>query len=103
MPMKVLKQLAALEAKATPGPWVQEEGNFAAIPNSRIVFEVPCQGANDDDLPFLIALRNAWPDISRALGESVKLQSHYAALLNAHDGGKRMTFTPETWLERLKR
>lgn len=39
--------------------------------------------------------------IRKALEESVKLQSHYASLLNMHDGGQRMTFTVETWLNRL--
>lgn len=41
--------------------------------------------------------------LEHALAESVKLQSHYAELLNMHDGGQRMTFTPETWMERLAR
>lgn len=39
--------------------------------------------------------------IMNALTESVKLQSHYAELLNMHDGGKRMTFTAESWIERM--
>jgi hypothetical protein len=38
-----------------------------------------------------------------ALDESVKLQSHYAGLLNMYDGGNRMTFaTGQAWIERLK-
>lgn len=38
-----------------------------------------------------------------ALAESLKLQSHYANLLNEYDGGKRMTFEePGQWLIRLK-
>ncbi len=37
-----------------------------------------------------------------ALDESVKLQSHYARLLNAYDGGKRLEFANrEAWMERL--
>lgn len=37
-----------------------------------------------------------------ALEESVKLQSHYAALLNMHDGGERLQFTTaEEWIDRL--
>lgn len=37
-----------------------------------------------------------------ALIESVKLQSHYASLLNMHDGGKRREFTcPAEWIQRL--
>lgn len=38
-----------------------------------------------------------------ALAESVKLQSHYATLLNMHDGGERRPFaTVEAWIERLR-
>lgn len=38
-----------------------------------------------------------------ALKESVKLQSHYAELLNIYDGGERMTFdSPEEWISRLR-
>lgn len=40
--------------------------------------------------------------LESALEESVKLQSHYAELLNMYDGGKRMTFTATSWLARLK-
>ena len=37
-----------------------------------------------------------------ALEESVKLQSHYAELLNFHDGGERMGFeNAKAWMERL--
>lgn len=36
------------------------------------------------------------------LEESVTLQSHYAALLNAHDGGRRILFkNAKDWLARL--
>lgn len=38
-----------------------------------------------------------------ALKESLKLQSHYAILLNKYDGGQRMTFdSVEHWLKRLR-
>jgi len=37
-----------------------------------------------------------------ALEASVKLQSHYAGLLNQYDGGQRLQFSSsEEWLERL--
>ena len=39
--------------------------------------------------------------VYRALAESVKLQSHYAKLLNMYDGGQRSTFTAEEWLDRV--
>ncbi len=36
------------------------------------------------------------------LEESIKLQSHYGGLLNAYDGGKRLTFaSADEWLNRL--
>lgn len=38
-----------------------------------------------------------------ALDESVKLQSHYAKLLNAHDGGGRAGFeNAAAWIARLR-
>jgi len=55
-----------------------------------------------------------WEDIARsnwkviesmeeALKESLKLQSHYAELLNMHDGGERMQFkTVDEWMDRLR-
>jgi len=37
-----------------------------------------------------------------ALEESVKLQSHYAGILNDYDGGKRLQFADaQAWLDRL--
>lgn len=40
--------------------------------------------------------------LRRALEESVKLQSHYALLLNSQDGGRRMQFaSADEWLARL--
>jgi hypothetical protein len=40
--------------------------------------------------------------LAAALEESLKLQSHYAELLNIYDGGKRLQFaTADQWLTRL--
>lgn len=40
--------------------------------------------------------------MSNALDESMKLQSHYAELLNDYDGGKRVGFqSGEAWMDRL--
>lgn len=42
------------------------------------------------------------PELRVALEESVKLQSHYADLLNMYDGGKRMEFKGvDEWMARL--
>jgi hypothetical protein len=46
--------------------------------------------------------KNIWL-VVEALDESLKLQSHYAALLNMHDGGQRKGFAnAEEWIERLE-
>ncbi len=40
--------------------------------------------------------------LSKALAASVKLQSHYAAILNDYDGGTRIVFADVgAWLKRL--
>ena len=39
--------------------------------------------------------------LKEALEKSIKLQSHYAKLLNAYDGGKRIVFSYQEWLDRL--
>jgi hypothetical protein len=41
-------------------------------------------------------------ELRHALDESVKLQSHYAGLLNRYDGGERLQFgSVQDWLDRL--
>jgi hypothetical protein len=41
--------------------------------------------------------------LMEALEESVKLQSHYAELLNMHDGGVRLGFADaKAWLQRIE-
>ena len=48
------------------------------------------------------ALRARVAQLEAALKQSVELQSHYAELLNMHDGGQRLTFANvEAWLDRL--
>lgn len=42
-------------------------------------------------------------EVREALEESVRLQNHYAELLNQYDGGERMQFkNGDAWIERLK-
>jgi hypothetical protein len=42
-------------------------------------------------------------ELQSALARSVRLQSHYAWLLNGYDGGKRLQFANASeWLERLR-
>jgi len=47
-------------------------------------------------------LQHNYNQIIKALTESLKLQAHYAELLNMHDGGKRKIFNDvDSWLSRL--
>lgn len=42
-------------------------------------------------------------ELKKALDESVKLQSHYAELLNGYDGGRRLIFNDkEEFIKRLR-
>lgn len=53
-------------------------------------------------LERIFALQNEVFQLRAALDESVKLQSHYAGLLNTYDGGRRLQFRDrEAWMERL--
>ena len=51
----------------------------------------------------IIADKDAWiAQLYEALSESVNLQSHYASILNAYDGGRRLQFADaEEWIKRL--
>jgi hypothetical protein len=51
----------------------------------------------------LAAQEAATIELKSALDESIKLQSHYAVLLNGWDGGQRLQFAnAEEWLARLR-
>jgi len=48
-------------------------------------------------------MRVGYEELEYALEESVKLQSHYAELLNMYDGGKRLVFKDvNEWIVRLR-
>ncbi len=55
------------------------------------------------DLSQTVACMEVDPAVLRnALEKSVKLQSHYAELLNMYDGGARMQFaSADDWIKRL--
>ena len=58
---------------------------------------------SEQECPDCIAYRNELKQLKEALSESVKLQSHYAGLLNMYDEGGRMLFANvDEWLERLR-
>lgn len=51
-----------------------------------------------------IELGDSAHELMLALIESTTLQSHYAELLNMHDGGERLQFScVAEWIERLKK
>jgi hypothetical protein len=62
--------------------------------------------ARRDELNALAQLSTMASEVIRyktALEESVKLQNHYAGLLNMSDGGQRMQFpSTDSWIERLE-
>jgi predicted lipase len=52
---------------------------------------------------LLDGLMTKYVELEAALEQSIKLQSHYALLLNQHDGGERRVFlNAREWLDRLK-
>jgi hypothetical protein len=47
-------------------------------------------------------LKHNYRQVSIAFSESIKLQAHYAELLNMHDGGHRTIFrSPAEFVDRL--
>jgi hypothetical protein len=60
-----------------------------------IAAEVPPPGRTEQDVDLVA-------ELVLALEESLKLQTHYARMLNDYDGGERMGFhTVQDWLNRL--
>jgi hypothetical protein len=45
-----------------------------------------------------------YDEVYQALEESIKLQAHYARILNMYDGGKRIEFrNASDWLHRIRK
>jgi hypothetical protein len=67
-------------------------------------FGLPPRSSKLDEWAAIIDAALAEVDELRtALEESVKLQSHYAELLNMHDGGRRIGFAnADAWIARLR-
>ena len=51
---------------ATPRPWRLAPGNFIVSPTGDIVAEVPCCGANDMDLEFIVQAVNTFDEAKAA-------------------------------------
>ena len=82
-----------------------------ALVESQSKFSAWARLDNYDELVFLLSERDAAyrrgieeAALTRlALEESVRLQAHYAALLNQYDGGKRIVFaSANEWIARLR-
>jgi hypothetical protein len=65
----------------------------------------PMDNKNEHGKPELLhnfRALHAASTLPLALDESIRLQSHYARLLNMYDGGKRLEFSNSgEWIERL--
>jgi hypothetical protein len=73
--------------------WVIQSDGYAYL-NPAAVFE---RKYSPEMMPLLGV------SLLGALEKSVKLQSHYANLLNMHDGGERMQFeNAAAWIKRLR-
>lgn len=79
--------------------WTQ--GDYVAL--CLVLQQLHAPHSLDSLVDTVTALRGAVSDLRSALEESLRLQAHYAKLLNMYDGGSRMVFgSVEEWLERLK-
>jgi hypothetical protein len=79
-------------------------GNRRGVPNIINILEILppslVEEVTEDAKAALEAV--GYQELTEALEESVKLQAHYAELLNMHDGGERLVFkTVAEWRERL--
>jgi len=73
-------------------------GLFASAIKSGESWTPACEQAQKDAHEALTRIGG----IADGLEGSVRLQSHYAAMLNAYDDGQRLTFQDgAAWLERL--
>ena len=64
--------------------------------------EDTCRGFVEALIDALERERARVAKLEAGLQQSVELQSHYAELLNMHDGGQRLAFAnAEAWLDRL--
>jgi hypothetical protein len=93
-----------------PSPEVQEPSQYLAVMNDaqaevdRLKDEIEASKWLDEDaIPkALKAVCDERDQLRAALEQSVKLQSHYARLLNQYDNGERLVFDAAyDWLERL--
>jgi len=81
-------------------------GRIAKAIGIETPLEITAAAENDDETSAEILTRLVGKHVAKmriALEESVKLQSHYASLLNMHDGGTRVQFeNGDAWIARLR-
>lgn len=105
-----------MSAEHTPGPWEQvlqndagpmiahrfDTGKQMNPTGLRLICHMFERGNSLEQDKANAALVASAPELLAALSESVKLQSHYAALLNQYDGGNRKGFADaQEWIDRL--
>lgn len=94
--------VAGLEEAIATGNWVRadiDEEEHLSIARELLAMRKIMAKASPD----LKAAVKELETTSLALDQSVKLQSHYAGLLNQYDGGSRLQFdSAKDWIERLE-
>ncbi len=99
--MKPTKEQIELAAAAI----ANERGGRRGMPPIANVLELLPDKLRDEVTEDAAAALDAvgLGELCDALAESVKLQSHYAELLNMHDGGQQITFRDEReWMARIR-
>jgi hypothetical protein len=93
--VRTCSQCGCTDDRACPGgcSWVAWDLCSACAPVGQ---------ARDDDMPR-VPRGPTVAELKEALEQSVRLQSHYATLLNQYDGGARIGFpTADDWIRRLR-
>jgi hypothetical protein len=88
-------------------PSIRDAGRYEREEAARIVREANIHKFHECRIPIAavdVAAVDNGQLLKDALEESVRLQSHYAELLNTYDGGERLTFVDgEAWMARIRK
>lgn len=100
-------KVALAQARREYGAFGTLSGETLVQIDTALQSAAPSGTPSDDDISDASsrrtsADRSTVEQLRQALEESVKLQSHYAELLNMYDGGQRRQFaTAKAWIDRL--